>query len=311
MLATTNNRREAFTLIELLVVIAIIAVLIGLLVPAVQKVREAANRMQCANNLKQLGLGAHNFQSAYGFLPPAWIGSNALDPDGWATWAVLLLPYIEQESLYKQWNIQYSASRQVPAAYQQQIKTLLCPSRQPPVLSTGDFANPGGGLSDYAASFGIAASGSNSNGAIIPTANMAQTTGVDASGVPIVKPGWRSQVDFASILDGTSNTTLIGEKHIRPNSLRGKNEDRSIFGGQNNSVRRMMGTAPNGDQRVLMPAEAQSTALANTCFGGPHTGMCAFVFCDGSVKSVRTTATVQTLTALVGRADGLAVSNDY
>ena len=111
-----TRQRPAFTLIELLVVIAIIAVLIGLLVPAVQKVREAANRLQCANNLKQLGLGAHNFQSSYGFLPPAWIGSNALDPDGWATWAVLILPYIEQEAVYKQWNLQYSASRQNRAA---------------------------------------------------------------------------------------------------------------------------------------------------------------------------------------------------
>jgi len=305
------KQRPAFTLIELLVVIAIIAVLIGLLVPAVQKVREAANRMQCANNLKQLGLGAHNFQSAHGFLPPAWIGSNALDPDGWATWAVLLLPYIEQEAVYKQWNLQYSASRQNPAAYQQQIKTLLCPSRQPPVLSVNDFATPGGGLSDYAASFGIEAAGSNSNGAIIPTANMAQTTAVDASGVPIVKPGWRGQVDFSSITDGTSNTFLIGEKHVRPNSLRGKNEDRSVFGGQNNSVRRMAGIASNGDQRILMPPEAQSPALANTCFGGPHSGLCAFVFCDGSVKSTRTTATPQTLTALVGRSDGLTVPDNY
>src|SRR2546423_9736112 len=123
---TSQKARDAFTLIELLVVIAIIGILVGLLLPAVQKVREAASRAQCQNNLKQIGLGLHNYHDANRALPPARI-------DDGATWAVFILPYIEQDNLHKLWDYKKpwpDQSLACLAAAQGGIKTYVCPSRR-------------------------------------------------------------------------------------------------------------------------------------------------------------------------------------
>jgi prepilin-type N-terminal cleavage/methylation domain-containing protein len=338
---TVSGPRAAFTLIELLVVIAIIGVLVGLLLPAVQKVREAANRISCSNNLKQIGLAVHNYQSTFNAFSPSAIR------DDWATWAVFLLPYLEQDNIYRLWNLQkrYAEQSTNPDPRPNNLKVYFCPSRRSPTglsfsindIGAGPSAALGpfpGGLSDYACNGGNDSTKNRPNGAmtyatatgLTPT-NQVITNNFNVSPVGTLITAFSSVTSIASIIDGTSNTLLVGEKHVRPGSRNGKNEDRSVFSGNNaNNYSRLAGIPPqpftkqpNGSsQYPLVQSEFDRTMIpsggaynSNTCFGGPHPGICMFVFCDGSVKGVRTTVDLITLTRLAMRADGLPISGDY
>lgn len=144
-----NNaiHRRAFTLIELLVVIAIIAILIGLLVPAVQKVREAAARAACQNNLKQIGIAAHNHESSFKFFPPAGAYPAKALAESFSFHAYLL-PYLEQENLQRLINFSLSYSVQ-PQVTQQRVATYLCPAEM------NDKPRPDGALVHYPLSYGV------------------------------------------------------------------------------------------------------------------------------------------------------------
>jgi prepilin-type N-terminal cleavage/methylation domain-containing protein len=312
-------RRAGFTLVELLVVIAIIGVLVALLLPAVQSAREAARRMSCESNLKQIGLGVHNQNDVTNYLMPTTVGEGALavtqgftdvpEPDGFIMWSALLLPYIEQQALYQLWDIRIQTSRQPPQAYQQMIKSYLCPSRngvrRP--LTTGDFKSPGGAVGDYNACQGTlpGVQNQNADGAFIPaTPDFAREGGFT------IVAKYTPRLRLANITDGTSNTLFFGEKHIRPQSQWSKNEDRSIYGGQNNSSRRVAGIQQNATANhwVLQPPKADDN-IANRCFGGFHPGVCVFVMGDGSVRKISLNVNITTLTRLAMRMDGEPVGD--
>lgn len=158
-----RRRRTGFTLIETLVVMAIMLILMGLLLPAIQATREAANRTQCANNLKQILLAMHLYENNYKTLPPSRI--MLPDGQGGANWAVLILPYLEQHNLFYEWKIDKPYYEQSETARNTPVSLYYCPSRRDAELSprlsvVGDYNTEAvqvpGALGDYACNLGSA-----------------------------------------------------------------------------------------------------------------------------------------------------------
>jgi prepilin-type N-terminal cleavage/methylation domain-containing protein/prepilin-type processing-associated H-X9-DG protein len=248
-----RRTRRAFTLIELLVVIAIIAILIGLLLPAVQKVRDAAARIQCVNNLKQIALGVHNYHDALGYFPAGAVvkvgpPTNQL-ADHYDTWAITILPYVEQDPLFKLWDplapnpIPDTQSPRMATVRKTHLKVYTCPSDAsgpftplvPASIGTQNYST----VPEYMPSTYRACAGTTFGGRNGFTSGTPSDTGGDANWDDAwngqvhflmgVKPGWRgimyaTQVGNArgrgpvggpnrmtDITDGTTNTIMIGE----------------------------------------------------------------------------------------------------
>jgi prepilin-type N-terminal cleavage/methylation domain-containing protein len=279
------TRRNAFTLIELLVVIAIIGILMALLLPAVQKVREAAARIQCENNLKQIGLGLHGYHDANKGLPPGYRASGpyvdgATDTSpGWG-WAAFILPYLEQDPVYRQLNL--SQPIQNSPAIQTMLPVFLCPSDLTP---QSPFSVPDGfgntvclaAPTSYAACCGSDASDTRD-----PTGN-----GVFYR---------NSRIRMVDIKDGTSETIMVGERAWAKaqGAWAGAIPGGVIMRGQNNPCQPDIPGAWYPSSTIPIAHAHMNNALVDPDgsagmddFSSMHDGGSLFLFADGSVHLIR------------------------
>jgi prepilin-type N-terminal cleavage/methylation domain-containing protein/prepilin-type processing-associated H-X9-DG protein len=304
--------RRAFTLIELLVVIAIIAILIGLLLPAVQKVRESAARAKCANNLKQIALGLHNYHDVNLHMPPGYVATSATDDPnfdcapGWG-WASFILPYLEQNALYSQIatavnnNISMTSSTTVASAIATSIPTFICPSD----VVQGSFAvrslpsSPIYPLYYHDTSSSTTMAGPSSYAACVGRDEDSDADGVTGSGVFYCN----SKTRISDITDGTSQTLMVGERAwsyangVWAGAIPGA---AMVFGNNNPSISGVpiVGGLPNTSayaSPILVQAHVHFITPTADSDGGlddfssTHTGGVNLAFADGSVHFIRNT----------------------
>jgi prepilin-type N-terminal cleavage/methylation domain-containing protein/prepilin-type processing-associated H-X9-DG protein len=282
-----SRRPKAFTLIELLVAMAIIGILIALLLPAVQAAREAARRIQCRNNLHNIGLALHNYADVHGRFPSAYTASGT-NP-GWG-WVTAILPQLEQQALQRDLNVATQlfgggASPALPTSLTQMpLSLLLCPSNSGPTLNARRLNHA---MSHYRAVMG-------------PDPGWTFVPDRDTGGVLY----HNSRTTFGGITDGTSNTALIGE--CLYDEVTGKKAAiwAGMTGVQDNLI--IISDVMWG----LDDSTSQINGSAIQAFSSRHPGGAHFVFGDGSVRFISQNANPSVVRWMAGRNDGMVASEE-
>ena len=315
---------KGFTLVELLVVIAIIAMLVTLLLPAVQSAREAARRMQCQNNLKQLSLAMQNHHSAHGFLPSGgwgwrWTG-DADRGDGKeqpAGWNFSLLPFFEEQNLFDMGSDHVSdtiTKQQREGALARELQprgVLVCPTRREsrvyPRPKGQSYFNSGpikeAGVIDYAANGGdLQGKWYGGPGSMKAAESFNWNTGgaLENTGISFA----RSEITIAKIIDGTSKTYLLGEKYLNPTNYtdgQAPDDDMGMYEGCAFDTYRWANQSPLRDRAgVSAPNE----------FGSAHNFGTYFAMCDGSVRPVDYSVDRRVHRSAANRKDGSLLDGD-
>jgi prepilin-type N-terminal cleavage/methylation domain-containing protein/prepilin-type processing-associated H-X9-DG protein len=303
--AKVARSRAGFTLIELLVVIAIIAVLIGLLLPAVQKVREAAQRVQCENNLHQIVIALHNHMEEKGYFPPSYNGAaNPIGSPGWG-WGTFILPYLGEDPLYLGLNpkLPFGGGTNNPVTpamipnqlSQRPLKVYRCPSDLGPDLNP---VRQNHATSNYRAVSGVP---------YTPNEFAYFVSDLDMHGIMYQN----SKTKVEQVTDGLSETLIVGECRYEGPNGKWATLWVGMTGFDYGSPVSTGGIRISDVMWWLDELSSDVNGTAHQAIGSYHTKGCNCAFADGSVRFFREGGNVLNLKWLGGRDDGVVVNNDF